>query len=74
MANVAPAQTAPQTTAEYEAEFELLMQEATRINELMATDRVEIERLKIETKILAEETSRLKAETRTLLVGLGVKF
>ncbi len=30
MANTLSAQTAPQTTAEYEAEFDLLMQEATR--------------------------------------------
>ncbi len=74
MANTLSAQTAPQTTAEYEAEFELLMQEAARLNELMARDRVEIERLKIETKVLAEETGRLKAETRTMLVGMGAKF
>lgn len=74
MANTLLAQTAPQTTAEYEAEFELLMQEAARLNELMARDHVEIERLKIETKVLAEETGRLKAETRTMLVGMGAKF
>lgn len=74
MANTLSAQTAPQTTAEYEAEFELLMQEAARLNELMARDRVEIERLKIETKVLAEETGRFKAETRTMLVGMGAKF
>ena len=43
MADTLSAQTAPQTTAEYEAEFELLMQEAARLNELMAKDRVEIE-------------------------------
>jgi hypothetical protein len=67
MANTISTQTAPQTTAEYEAEFELLMQEAARLNELMAQDRVEIERLKAETKII-------RSETRTLLVSMGAKF
>ena len=67
MANTAAAQTAPQTTAEYEAEFELLMQEAARLNELMAADRVEIERLKAETKVI-------RGETRTLLASIGAKL
>ena len=53
VANTLPAQTAPQTTAEYEAEFE---------------------RLKIETKVLAEETGRLKGETRTMLIGMGARL
>ena len=68
------ANTTPQTTAEYEAEFELLMQEAARLNELMDRERGEIERLKIETRILAEETGKLKAETRTMLVSMGAKI
>lgn len=67
MADTISAQTAPQTTAEYEAEFELLMQEAARLNELMAKDRVEIERLKAETKVIRDET-------RVLLVSIGAKL
>ena len=67
MANTLPAQTVPQTTAEYEAEFDLLMQEATRLNELMAKDRIEIERLKAETKVIRDET-------RALLVSIGAKL
>ena len=67
MANTLSAQTAPQTTAEYEAEFEMLMQEAARLNELMAEDRIEIERLKAETKVIRDET-------RTLLASIGAKL
>lgn len=74
MANTLSAQTAPQTTAEYEAEFDLLMQEAARLNELMGQERSEIERLKLETKVLAEETGKIKAETRSLLVSMGAKI
>ena len=62
MANTLSAQTTPQTTAEYEAEFELLMQEAARLNELMAEDRVEIERLKAETKVIRDETRALSVD------------
>jgi len=54
----------PQTTAEYEAEFDLLMQEASRLNELMASDRIEIERLKAETKVIRDET-------RNMLTSMG---
>lgn len=73
MMDIASAQPAPQTTAEYEAIFERLMAEAEGIHEQMGRDRIEIERLKVETKALAEETGRLKAETRTLLAGMGAK-
>jgi predicted nuclease with TOPRIM domain len=74
MANVASTQTAPQTTAEYEAEFELLMQEAARLNESMDKEQGEIERLKAETQVLAKQTERLKTETRIMLVGMGAKL
>ncbi len=73
MATVVTVQAAPQTTAEYEAAFERLMAEAEGIHEQMRRDRIEIERLKVETKVLAEETGRLKSETRTLLTGMGAK-
>ncbi|MGI4789660.1 MAG: hypothetical protein ACRYFS_12505 [Janthinobacterium lividum] len=74
MAKTISAQTAPQTALEYETEFELLMQEAARLNEIMNKERSEIDRLKMETAVLTEETSRLKIETRTMLVGMGAKF
>ena len=74
MAKPLSASAAPQTTAEYEAEFELLMQEAARLNELMAQDRIEIERLKLETSTLAEETGRIKADTRALLASMGARL
>lgn len=67
MANTVLAQTAPQTTAEYEAQFELLMQEAARLNELMARDRAEIERLKAETR-------EIRDETRAMLTSMGANF
>ncbi len=67
MANILSAKPAPATTAEYEAEFEILMQEAARLNELMAQDRVEIERLKVETK-------EIRDETRALLTSMGAKL
>ena len=70
MANMLSAQT----TAEYEAEFEMLMQEAARLNELMGQERIEFERLKLETKVLAEEKGRLRMETRSLLVSMGAKL
>lgn len=73
MATTVTAQAAPQTAAEYEVIFERLMAEAEGIHEQMGRDRIEIERLKVETKALAEETGRLKAETRTLLAGMGAK-
>ena len=66
MAKTLSARAAPQTTAEYEAEFDLLMQEAARLNELMAHDRVEIERLKVQTK-------KIRDETRVLLASMGAK-
>lgn len=67
MANILSAKSVPATTAEYEAEFEMLMQEATRLNELMAQDRVEIERLKLETK-------EIRDETRALLTSMGAEL
>ena len=62
MANMLSAQAAPQTTAEYEAEFERLMQEAARLNELMGQERIEIERLKAETKVIRDETRALSVD------------
>ena len=73
MTEIALVQPAPQTTAEYEAVFDRLMAEAESINEQMQRNRIDIERLKAETKVLGEETGRLKAETRTLLAGMGAK-
>ena len=73
MANIVSVQSAPQT-AEYEAEFELLMQEANGINERMRQERIEIEHLKTEEKMLAKEIGRLKDETRAILVSMGAKI
>ena len=67
MAKALSAHPAPETTAEYETKFEMLMQEAVRLNELMAQDRVEIERLKAETK-------EVRDETRALLTSMGAKL
>ncbi len=67
MANVVTVQSAPQTQAEYEAVFERLMAEAQSIDEQMRRDRVDIERLQLETKIIRDET-------RTLLAGIGAKL
>ena len=74
MANILSAQPAPQTAAQYEAEFEMLMQEANGINERMRQERVEIERLKTEEKMLVKEIGRLKGETRAMLVSMGAKI
>ena len=67
MATILSAKPAPAANAEYEAEFELLMQEAARLNELMAKDRVEINRLKAEAKVIRDET-------RALLTSMGAKL
>ena len=73
MINIASAQPEPQTEAEYEAAFELLMVEIKSINNSMApggqmhSDRCEIERLKAETQVLRDET-------RALLVSMGAKL
>lgn len=74
MANTLSAQPMPQTTAEYEAEFDLLMQESNSINERMQRERIEIERLKMEEKVLIKEIGRLKDETRAMLVSMGAKL
>ena len=65
MANTISSQTAPQTTAEYEAEFEMLMQEAAQINKRMAIDRIAIERLKAEAKAIRNETYALLSSIET---------
>ena len=57
-----------------QAEFEMPMQEAAWLNESMVKYRVEIERLKLETKVLASETGKLKTETRFLLVSMSKKL
>ncbi len=67
MASTISTTPVPVTTAEYEAEFEMLMQEASGINERMKQERVEIERLKVETK-------EIRDETRALLTSMGAKL
>ncbi len=74
MANILSAQSAPTATAEYKAEFEHLMSEAEGINARMRQERIEIERLKIEEKMLAKEIGRLKDETRVMLVSMGARL
>lgn len=74
MTDVALAQPAPQTTTEYEAEFERLMAEASHLDKLMGNDRIEIERLKAETQAIAKDTARMKNETRAMLTSMGVKL
>ena len=63
MTEIASVQPVPQTTAGYEAAFARLMAEAVSINEQMRRDRIEIERLTVETQIIRDET-------RTLLAGM----
>lgn len=53
------------TTAEYKAEFNLLMAEAKRLNEDMRQTRIEIERLKAETKLIRDETHSLFSSAET---------
>ena len=74
MAKTLLAHPAPTTTADYEAEFEVLMQEANSISERMSLGRVEINHLKAEGKVLAKETGRLKDETRAMLVSMGRRY
>lgn len=50
------AQTAPKTTAECKAVIDLLLKEMRRINEKMAEDQAEIDRLKAETRIIGAHT------------------
>jgi uncharacterized small protein (DUF1192 family) len=65
MDNLVSRQSAPRTATDYEAAIEQMLAEMKRLNEQMATDRAEIERLRV-------ETQRLKAETRAVLETLGV--
>ncbi len=67
MATMVTAQAAPQMAAEDEATFEQLMVEAHHLNELMDNDRIEIEKLKTESKAIREET-------RALLTAIGAKL
>ena len=57
----------PQSTAEYEAAIDRLLEEMRRLNQQMGGDRAEIDRLKAETR-------ELKAETRAVLASFGSRL
>lgn len=52
----------PGTDAEYEAAIEQMLAEMKRLNQQIQDDQAEIDRLKVETATMKEETKRLKAE------------
>ena len=60
-----PSGTSEQT--DYETALEQVMAEVSRLNTLMQHDRADIERLRA-------EAWQLKAETRALLTGMGVRL
>ena len=66
MIDTASAPPEPQTEAEYVAAFDRLMAEADSIHEQMQSRRVEIERLKLETRTIQDET-------RVTLEGVGTE-
>lgn len=67
MENFVSSQPVPQTSADYEAAVEQLLAEMKRLNQLIQSDRTDIEQLKAETRTL-------KAETRALLTSMGAKL
>ncbi len=72
MASTLSVQTAPQTATEYEAEFELLMQELAELTK--PRDQSEVDREKAETEQLKAEIKGLREETRAILTSMGAKF
>jgi hypothetical protein len=48
--------------AEIEATFDNVLEEMRRANEMMQQDQIEIDRLKIETRAIAEETRHVLAQ------------
>lgn len=64
MENLVSSPPSLQTAAEYEAAVEQLLAEIRRLNEQMQDDRLDIERLRIETQML-------KVETRAVLARIG---
>lgn len=67
-------QVGAEETEDYEAAFQQLMAEASRLNELMQSDRAEIDHLRAETERLRAETGALRDETRAILSGMGVRL
>lgn len=70
MADVSMSQSTSENVSEYEAIIEQLLAEMRSLNEMMERDRIEIDRIKAETKILKAETARLEAENRAVLQRL----
>ena len=63
-------QTAPATDAEYEAEFDLLLQEMTRLEPRMQADRADIERLRAESQVITAHTDAMLDQLDKQLAGL----
>jgi len=63
MIDTASAPPEPQAEAEYEAALNRLMAEADNIHEQMRSRRIEIERLKLETRTIRDETRVMLEDT-----------
>ena len=57
----------PMTDSEYEKAVDEVLAEIRRLHDQMASDRLDIDRLKA-------ETSQLKSETRSILASMGVSL
>lgn len=67
MVNIFPLQSTPRSTAEYRVVMEQMLLELDQSINRMEVDRKDIERLKI-------ESDALKEETRAILSTMGVEF
>lgn len=73
MEEVLAAHPAPKTAAEYKAAIAALLAEMEHLNDLMAKDRMEIERLKAETAVIRAETDIIKAQAQARLEALRAR-
>ena len=60
-------ESTPKTDAEYEVEFNHLMQEITRIEKMMQSDRADIERLRAESSVITTHTDVMLDQLETQL-------
>ncbi|HLK56648.1 MAG TPA: hypothetical protein VKU00_08795 [Chthonomonadaceae bacterium] len=74
MSNVTSTDPVMKNDTEYEAIADQLLADMQRLNELMKSDRVEIDQLKTETRLLREVAAHLETENRAALSRLKAVF
>ena len=74
MSNVTATDSGTKNETEYEAIADQLLADMQRLNEVMQRDRVEIDQLKTETRLLREVATHLELENRAALLRLKAVF